>query len=51
LRRVSGKQMCKALERKGWLRKRINGSHHIYVSPDHPGTIVSVPVHENETLK
>ena len=43
--------MCKALERKDWLLKRINGSHHIYANSSNPDTIISVPVHGNQTLK
>ncbi len=27
---VSGKAFAKALERRGWMLLRINGSHHIY---------------------
>jgi predicted RNA binding protein YcfA (HicA-like mRNA interferase family) len=46
---VSGKDLCKALERKGWKLVRIRGSHHIYHSPDDSIT-VSVPVHGNQTL-
>ena len=30
---VSGKQMCRALERMGWVLDRIRGSHHIYQLP------------------
>lgn len=26
----SGKELCKIVEKKGWVLKRINGSHHIY---------------------
>jgi predicted RNA binding protein YcfA (HicA-like mRNA interferase family) len=51
LKRVSGKRMCKALEGKGWLLKRVNGSHHIYAHSSHPDTIISVPVHGNRMLK
>jgi predicted RNA binding protein YcfA (HicA-like mRNA interferase family) len=47
---VSGKEMCRALEQKGWYLDRIRGSHHIYKPPSGPGT-VSVPVHGNRTLK
>jgi predicted RNA binding protein YcfA (HicA-like mRNA interferase family) len=47
---VSGKQMCRALERKGWRLHHIKGSHHVYKAPSGPGTI-SVPVHGNQTLK
>jgi len=49
VKRVSGKAMCRALERKGWRLLRIRSSHHIYGSPD--GRMqVSVPVHGNRTL-
>ena len=51
MKAVSGKELCKALERKGWQLQRIKGSHHIYAHPDHPETIVPVPVHRNRTLK
>jgi predicted RNA binding protein YcfA (HicA-like mRNA interferase family) len=46
---ISGKRMCRVLEKRGWRLDRINGSHHIYVHPD--GGRVSVPVHGNVDLK
>jgi predicted RNA binding protein YcfA (HicA-like mRNA interferase family) len=46
---VSGREMCKILERKGWRLDRIKGSHHIYMSPDGRSAI-PVPVHGNRTL-
>ncbi len=46
---VSGKRMCSALEAKGWVFRRITGSHHIYGQPGNPMS-VSVPVHRNEDL-
>ena len=49
MKRVSGKDMCRALERKGWRFARIKSSHHIYVSPDGLRS-VPVPVHLNKTL-
>ena len=51
MKAVSGKDLCKALEKKGWVLKRTRGSHHIYVHPDHPDTILPVPVHGNRTLR
>jgi predicted RNA binding protein YcfA (HicA-like mRNA interferase family) len=47
---LSGKEFCKVLERNGWARIRIRGSHHLY---GRPGTNVqiSVPVHANRSLK
>jgi predicted RNA binding protein YcfA (HicA-like mRNA interferase family) len=50
MKAVSGKDLCKILERKGWIYQRTTGSHHIYAPPD-LSTIVSVPVHGNQTLK
>ena len=49
MKSVSGKHLCKVLERKGWTLARIHSSHHIYNSPDGSRT-VSVPVHANRTL-
>jgi predicted RNA binding protein YcfA (HicA-like mRNA interferase family) len=46
---VSGKQMCKALERKGWNLTRTKGSHFRYEKPGHHP--VTVPVHANKMLK
>ena len=47
---VSGKQMCRLLEQRGWTLARVNGSHHIY---RHRATRrrTSVPVHANEDPK
>jgi predicted RNA binding protein YcfA (HicA-like mRNA interferase family) len=50
LKAVSGKGLCKALERKGWQLIRVRGSHHIYRQPGNP-TDISVPVHANKSLK
>ena len=46
---VSGKRMCKVLERRGWVHTRTRGSHHHYEREGHPRIIV--PVHGNKTLK
>ena len=50
MKAVSGKRFCRLLERKGWTRMRVRGSHHIYARS---GSIVriSVPVHGNAPLK
>ena len=50
MKAVSGKDLCKVLERRGWLLQRISSSHHIYSRPDR-SDILSVPVHGNKTLK
>jgi predicted RNA binding protein YcfA (HicA-like mRNA interferase family) len=50
MKSVSGKDLARVLERKGWRLMRVNGSHHIYGMP---GSVVrlSVPVHGNQALK
>jgi predicted RNA binding protein YcfA (HicA-like mRNA interferase family) len=50
MKTVSGRRLAKALERNGWSRLRISGSHHIYGKP---GSIIrlSVPVHGDQPLK
>ena len=50
MKRLTGREMCRVLERHGWRLDRINGSHHIYKRPGSPGT-PSVPVHGSKILK
>jgi predicted RNA binding protein YcfA (HicA-like mRNA interferase family) len=47
---VSGKRMCRILEKHGWALVRVRGSHHAYQMPGHLATII-VPVHGNDDLK
>ena len=47
---LSGKEMCRLLEQRGWELARIQGSHHIYRKTGRPERI-SVPVHGNQDLK
>jgi predicted RNA binding protein YcfA (HicA-like mRNA interferase family) len=50
MKALSGKDLAKLLEKRGWELRRIHGSHHIYVNPG--GEIrLSVPVHGNQSLK
>ncbi|MFS0513805.1 type II toxin-antitoxin system HicA family toxin [Nostoc sp. UIC 10607] len=49
MKAVSGKALCKILERQGWELKRITGSHHIYIK-EVVDIILSVPVHSNRDL-
>ena len=48
LRRVTGRQALKALQRAGFLLIRTKGSHHFMRHPDGRSTVV--PVHAGETL-
>jgi len=46
---ISGKRLCKILEKKEWSLVRIQGSHYIYGKLDNEKLIV-VPVHGNKDL-
>jgi predicted RNA binding protein YcfA (HicA-like mRNA interferase family) len=46
---ISGKTLCKVVERNGWLLKRVTGSHHIYAKKG-VSVILSIPVHSNRDL-
>jgi predicted RNA binding protein YcfA (HicA-like mRNA interferase family) len=45
---VSGKTLCRALERQGWKRVRTRGSHRRYEKPGNQP--ITAPVHGNKTL-
>ncbi|MFN5539404.1 MAG: type II toxin-antitoxin system HicA family toxin [Candidatus Melainabacteria bacterium] len=49
MKSISGKALCKLVEKFGWQLKRITGSHHIYekVGVD---AILSIPVHSNRDI-
>ena len=49
MKSVSGKMLCKIVERHGWKLKRITGSHHIYAKLG-VAVILSIPVHGNRDL-
>jgi len=48
---VSGKEFAKLLEKKGWVLRRIKGSHHIYVIKEGNPARISVPIHGGNSLK
>lgn len=50
MKTITGKQFIKILEKKGWILKRVHGSHHIFSHPNKI-EIISVPIHGNEDLK
>jgi predicted RNA binding protein YcfA (HicA-like mRNA interferase family) len=50
MKSISGKKLCKIVETKGWILKKITGSHHIYEKPSE-NKIISIPVHRNQDLK
>ena len=50
MKSISGKKLCKIVEKKGWTLKKITGSHLIYEKTDE-NKILSIPVHRNQNLK
>jgi predicted RNA binding protein YcfA (HicA-like mRNA interferase family) len=50
MRAISGRDLARALERRGWTLLRVHGSHHYYAAPGgHPR--VSIPIHGSKDLK
>jgi len=50
VKQISGSELAKAIEKRGWVLKRIRGSHHIYGKDGHRERIV-IPIHGNRPLK
>lgn len=50
MKSISGKKLCKIVEKKGWVLRKITGSHHIYTKSS-VDKILSIPVHKNQDLK
>jgi predicted RNA binding protein YcfA (HicA-like mRNA interferase family) len=50
MKSISGKELCKIVEKQGWTLKKITGSHHIYEKLE-VNQILSIPVHRNKDLK
>ena len=50
MKSLSGKDLAKLLEQRGWVLRRVHGSHHIYMKPDSKVRL-SVPIHANQSLK
>ncbi|MCX5814293.1 MAG: type II toxin-antitoxin system HicA family toxin [Proteobacteria bacterium] len=52
LPQVSGHEICKVLEKEGYVFKRQTGSHSIYQKQSEEGTVtILVPVHSSKPLK
>lgn len=49
MKSISGKALCKIVEKHGWELKRVTGSHHIYAK-EGVSAILSIPVHSNRDL-
>jgi len=50
MKAISGKDLAKRVEAKGWSLSRIVGSHHIYTMAGRIERVV-IPIHGNQTLK
>ncbi len=50
MKSITGKKLCKIVEQKGWILKRVTGSHHIYQKKGE-AAILSIPVHRSQDLK
>ena len=50
MKAVSGKRFIRLVEERGWVLKRISGSHHIFTKQGRDETLV-IPVHGNHPLK
>jgi len=50
MKSMSGPDLSHALEQRGWLLLRVQGSHHIYGKPGQKVRL-SVPIHGNQALK
>lgn len=49
MKRVSGKDLARALEKQGWVLTRTKGSHRRYEKEGYPP--VTIPVHGTRILK
>ena len=50
MKQVSGRDLAKLIQHRGWTLTRIKGSHHIFTHPGHRERIV-IPIHGNAPLK
>ena len=47
---LSGKELAKLVESRGWTLLRVNGSHHVYAKPG-VNARLSIPIHGSGKLK
>ncbi len=47
---LSGKELARLVESKGWILLRVSGSHHIYSKPG-VAVRLSIPLHGSSKLK
>ena len=49
MKSISGKKLCKIVEKIGWRLNRVKGSHQIYTK-ENSSVILVIPVHGNRDL-
>jgi predicted RNA binding protein YcfA (HicA-like mRNA interferase family) len=50
MKSLSGRDLARLVERRGWRLLRISGSHHIYGKVE-TAVRLSIPIHGNQPLK
>ncbi len=50
MKQVSGLELARIVQRRGWILARIHGSHHIFTKAGRRERIV-IPIHGNQPLK
>ena len=50
MKQVSGRELARIVQRRGWALARIQGSHHVFTMPGRRERIV-IPIHGNQPLK
>ena len=50
MKQISGRDLAKRVQQKGWGLARVHGSHHVFVMPGRRERLV-IPVHGNRPLK
>ena len=50
MKQVSGRELARIIQQKGWEPARIKGSHHIFTKPGERERLV-IPIHGNTPLK
>lgn len=49
MKAVSGKELARILEQRGWRLLRVRGSHHVFGRPGRQRPLV-IPIHSNRSL-
>ena len=50
MKQVSGKELARVIQKRGWVLSRVNGSHHVFSKEGKRERIV-IPIHGNQPLK